>query len=138
MIGDQEAVRRLTTICAGFEDSLIAYRNSGGVMDEGFNVMAELAGWVVRQAKEGDFTCFSELFEDYEAILSDATPDARQVLVIGFMEDLHNLMVRFLKPAEQINPDVLLKYLGPKSRAEWFSQVRFYLQRGETWPGQLA
>lgn len=136
MISEQDAVRRLVLLCPGFHDSLVSYRDSGGSEEESFNFIAELADWVVRQVKARDFTCLAELFTEYEEILSDASPAAWQVLVIGFMEDLHNLTVRF--HTDQIDPDVFLPYLGPKSRAEWFRLVRHYVEWGETWPGQRA
>ena len=136
MISERDAVRRLVLICPGFHDSLVSYRDSGGTEEESFNLIGELAGWVVRQVRARDFTCFIQLFNEYEEVLSEATPDARQVLVTGFMEDLHNLTVRF--HTDQIDPDVFLSYLGPKSRAEWFRLVRHYLEWGETWPGKHA
>lgn len=138
MISEQDAVRRLVMLCPGFHDSLVSYRDSGGTEEESFNFVAQLADWVVRQVKARDFTCFRELFTEYEAILSDASPDAWQVLVTGFMEDLHDLTVRLHKPIDQIDPDVFLPFLGPKSRTAWFSLVRRYIDYGETWPGRTA
>jgi len=138
MISEQDAVRRLVLICPEFHDSLVSYRESGGSDEESFNLIGDLADWVVSQMKAGDYRCFQELFNEYEAILSDASPDARQVLVIGFMEDLHNLTVRFHKQADQMDPDALLPYLGSKSSNEWFTLVRQYLEWGETWPGRHA
>lgn len=79
----------------------------------------------------------AELFNEFESVLVNATEATRHVLVIGFLEDIHNLTVRFHKPAEQIDPDVLLGYFGPKSRSEWFSLVRQYLdwaRRGRVGP----
>ncbi len=136
MISEQDAVRRLITICPGFQDSLAFYTETYGRFDESYNVIGELAKWVVEQMKAHDFACFTELFTEFEGVLANATEDARQVLVIGFLEDVHNLTVRFHRPAEHIDPDVLLPYLGPKSRSEWFSLVRRYLDWGETWPGR--
>jgi hypothetical protein len=138
MISEQDAVRRLVLTCRGFHDSLVSYRDGGGTEEESFNLIGELADWVVRQARARDFTCLKELFAEYETVLSAATPDAQQVLVIGFMEDLHNLTVRFHKPTDQIDPDLFLPFLGPKSRSEWFTLVRRYIEFGETWPGRSA
>jgi hypothetical protein len=136
VIGEHDAVRRLITICPGFQDSLAFYMETYGRLDESYNVIGELAKWVVGQIRGDEFNCFTDLFNEFESVLVNATEDARQVLVIGFLEDIHNLTVRFHKPAEQIDPDVVLRYLGPKSRTEWFLLVRQYLDWGETWPGR--
>ncbi len=136
MISERDAVRRLTTICPGFQDSLASYIETYGRLDESYNVMGELAKWVVGQIEAHESNCFTELFNEFESVLVNATEDARQVLVIGFLEDVHNLTVRLNKPSEQIDPDVLLPYIGPKSRSEWFLLVRQYLDWGETWPGR--
>jgi hypothetical protein len=136
VISEHEAVRRLSAVCPGFEDSLKRYLDTEGRLEEGFNAMAELANWVVGQIRVNDFTCFTELFDEFERVLSDASESAHQVLVIGFLEDVHNLAVWFHKPAERVNPDVLLPYLGPESRLEWFGLVGRYADWGKTWPGR--
>jgi len=53
-----EAVRRMVRVCAGFQPALAAYVESEGRLDEGFNVMGELASWVVAQSRTGAFQCF--------------------------------------------------------------------------------
>jgi hypothetical protein len=79
-----------------------------------------------------------DLFTEFEKVLADADPEARQVLVTGFLEDVHNFTVRFTKPEDQIDPDALLPYLGPKTRSEWFQLVGTYIRWGETWPGRTT
>jgi hypothetical protein len=73
-----------------------------------------------------------------EAILADADEDAWQVLVIGFIEDLHNMTVRLQDASSRSDPDVFLSYLGTRTRAEWFRLVNTYLQWGEQWPGRVV
>ncbi len=138
MITEHDAVRRLVLICPGFHDSLVSFRDSGGNPQESFNLIAELAEAVVVQTKAKDFTCVGDLFTEFEKVLADADPEARQVLVTGFLEDVHNFTVRFNKPEDQIDPDALLPYLGPKTRSEWFQLVGTYIRWGETWPGRTA
>ena len=127
----------MVQVCPGFQNALAAYEDSGGRLDEGFNVMGELASWVVTESKAGAFQCFSELFDELEALLADADGDAWQVLVIGFIEDLHNMTVRLQDPPNRSDPDVFLPYLGMKTRAEWYRLVNTYLQWGEQWPGRV-
>ncbi len=136
MITQHEAARRLIAVCPGFQDSLTRYLDTDGRLDEAYNVMSQLAEWVVGQMRANDFTCFSELFDEFERTLSDADTDARQVLVIGFLEDVHNAAVWFHRPADRADADLLLPYLGPQSRTEWFGLVRWYVARGEPWPGR--
>lgn len=137
-IGEAEAVRRLAQACPGFRDTLAAYEDTGGRLDEGFNVMSELAQWVVEQAKAGAFACFDELFDELEVLLGNSDADARQVLVIGFLEDIHNFTVRLESPATRSDPDAFLAYLGAASRGEWFRLVANYVKWGEAWPGRVA
>jgi|SRR5882672_6751432 len=137
-IDEAEAVKRMVLACPGFHDSLVSYRDSGGNPEEGFNMMSELARWVVGQVSAGDFTCFQELFSELESLLAnDLTNDARDVLVIGFIEDIHNDAVRLRKPDKRIDPDLVFPYLGPKSRATWFELVNHYSKWGESWPGRV-
>lgn len=138
MINEAEVVRRLTQVCPGFAPSLAAYEASEGRLDEAFNVMSELAKWVVTQSKSGSLECFDELFNEFETLLRNADPDAHQVLVIGFMEDIHNFAVRLEEPMKRADPDVFLPYLGVRSRNEWFRLVGTYVQWGERWPGRLT
>ena len=138
MIGEAEAVRRMVQVCPGFQGTLAAYEDSGGRLDEGFNVMAELARWVVAQAKAGALTCLGELFDELEVLLGNTDVDAHQLLLIGFLEDIHNFTVRIQDPESRSDPDVFLPYLGVTSRAEWFRLVANYVKWGETWPGRIA
>jgi len=138
VIGEAEAVRRMVQVCAGFQPALAAYEKSEGRLDEGFNVMGELASWAVALSRRGAFQCFDELFDELEALLADADEDAWQVLVIGFIEDLHNMTVRLQDPSSRSDPDVFLTYLGTRTRAEWFRLVNTYLQWGEQWPGRVV
>jgi len=138
MIGEAEAVRRLLQVCPGFRDTLAAFTDTGGRLDEGFNVMSELARLVVAQAKAGAWACFADLFDELEVLLGNSDADARQVLVIGFLEDIHNFTVRLESPATRSDPDAFLPYLGATSRAEWFRLVANYVKWGEAWPGRIA
>jgi len=94
--------------------------------------------WVVAQSRTGAFRCFDELFDELEVLLADADEDAWQVLVIGFIEDLHNLTVRLQDPSSRSDPDVFLSYLGTRTRAEWFGLINTYLKWGEQWPGRVV
>lgn len=138
MINEAQVVRRLTQVCPGFRSSLAAYEDSGGRLDEAFNVMSELARWAVAQAKAGSFDCFDELFDEFETLLVNADQDAHQVLVIGFLEDIHNFSVRLEEPTNRSDPDAFLPYLRSETRNEWFRLVGTYVQWGEAWPGRLA
>jgi hypothetical protein len=134
---EAEAVKRLMSACPGFDGSFVRYRESGGDVEESYNVVGELAQWVVTQTSNGDFACFKELFAELESLFENPSPDVRQVLVTGFIEDIHNLAVFLEEPHRRVDPDLVLQYLGPASRAAWFELVKRYQQRGESWPGRV-
>lgn len=133
MVTKEEAVRRLVEACTGFADAWHAHVEwwEGEPAGE-YNDLGELAQWVVERMGDKDFECFSTLFNEVETLLTDASIELRTLLVIGFLEDIQNLAAN-----RQIDPDMVLPFLGPEARRGWFELIRMWHgPHGEGWPGQ--
>jgi len=137
VIGEDDAVKRLMQPCPAFADVLREYLSNGGNPNEHYNTLGELARWVVSQVEAGEVHCLRELFNELERLMVNADPEARLVLVIGFVEELQNWCVSYPTPAKRVDPDLFLPYLGPQTRAEWFKLVNGPIWRGRSWPGQV-
>jgi len=119
MLSEDQVVDRLIAICPRFVDSFQAYLNQGGDRNEYYNVMAELARWVGNRLLGQQRGCLQELFDELEALLPHATRPARDVLVIGFLEDIYLGYVRHPGAHSTVNADLFLSFLGPRSRLAW-------------------
>jgi|SRR5579859_1164910 len=125
MISESEAVRRVVSVCPGFQDVWRQHLNFAH--DDGeyihINVVAE---WVVDQVTVGNRECLRELFDEVERILDGASRDVRNLMVIGLLEDIQLFALGKLEPKPGFNPDVVLGLLGPQSRKEWFWLIARY------------
>lgn len=125
MISESEAVRRVVGVCPAFQDVWRQHLNFA--RDEGeyihINVLAE---WVVDQVAADNRECLPELFAEVERILDGASPDVRNLMVIGLLEDIQLFALGKLEPKPGFDPDVVLGLLGPQSRREWFGLIARY------------
>ena len=134
MISESEALRRLVTVCPGFQDVWRQHLNDGGHADGEYVHIGVLAGWVVDRLVEADPECLPELFAEVERVLDGASRDVRNLMVIGLLEDLQLFALGKLEPKPGFDPDVVLGMLGPRSRAAWFDLIARYWDRYE--PGR--
>jgi hypothetical protein len=125
MISGSEAVRRVVSVCPGFQDVWRQHLNFAH--DEGeyihINVLAE---WVVDQATARNLECLPELFAEVERILDGASRSVWNLMVIGMLEDIQLFALGKLEPKPGFDPDVVLGLLGPQSRREWFRLIARY------------
>jgi hypothetical protein len=122
MTGKQEAVRRLVEVCPGFTEAWRVHLESWKGKPAGeYNDLGALADWVVKQIATGEMDCFPQLFREVEELLLGATEELRDLLVIGFLEDLQNVSVN-----NDVDPDVILSFLGRESRKGWFDLIKFW------------
>lgn len=87
-------------------------------------------GWLARQlvssmkaAHTGDFDRF---FLTVEGLLENATTDVRELITVGFLEDLQNSSLNAAIPLEAWEP-----WLGPSTREAWRAVT-------ELWRGKLT
>lgn len=133
MSSNADAVARLIRVCPGFKDRWEAHVVQWERQPAGYyNDLGALAHWVVDRMAVSDLACLPELFREFEAILDGANEDTRDLLVVGFLEDLQNIAAN-----REIEPDLVLPFLGPLSRAGWFELIAsWHGPEGSGWPGQ--
>lgn len=91
-----------------------------------YSIVAELAGHLVARAEANSRAGFSDVFGAVEDGLRDATSDTRDLLIVGFLEDLQNISLNRGVPLES-----WLQWLGPETRSSWTVVERF-------WAGELS
>jgi hypothetical protein len=133
VVEKSQAVERLVAVCSGFNDAWQAHRDWWKGEPAGdYNDLGALAQWVVDRMAAGEHDCFATLFSELEALLSNASPKLRDLLVVGFLEDIQNVSTN-----RGIDPDVVLPFLGRESRRGWFDLIRLWHgPDGTGWPGQ--
>jgi hypothetical protein len=91
-----------------------------------------LANWLVDEMSAGRLDGFSDIFREVEALLAEADEEIRDLLVVGILEDIQNIATN-----RNVDPDLVLPFLGPESRKGWFHLIRYWHEpAGEGWPGQ--
>jgi len=126
-------VRRLIAICPGFAQAWQAHLDWWEGEPAGdYNDVGALAQWVVERIGAGELDCLPALFQDVEAILEDASDELRNLLLVGFLEDVQNVAAN-----TGVDPDVVLPFLGPESRKGWFDLIKFWHgPDGSGWVGR--
>lgn len=56
-----------------------------------YAVLGELAQHLVKQLEAGATAQFDKLFDAIEGLLSSTSPEARELITVGFLEDLQNI-----------------------------------------------
>lgn len=91
-----------------------------------YTVLGELAHRLVAGMQVDQTAQFGGIFDAVERTLSSASPDSRDVIIVGFLEDLQNL---------SLNRNVALTawspFLGPHTREAW-GRLEAY------WSGELS
>ena len=133
MASNQEAVDRLVAVCTGFHETWLQRRDSWGSEQGGhYNDLGALATWMVDQMEARKVGCFDELFDELETLLEDPSAELRDLLVVGFLEDLQNVATN-----RHVDPDIVLPFLGPQARKGWFELIRMWHgDTGSGWPGR--
>ena len=90
-----------------------------------YSVVAELARHLVAQAKNNRSEGFAQVFRAVEVELQDPNAEARDLLIVGFLEDLQTLSLN-----DGLTLESWLPWLGPESRASWSAVERY-------WAGEL-
>jgi hypothetical protein len=138
MVGEADVVDRLLAMCPGFIDSkpFRNYVETDGDMELHYVVLGYFAEWVVQKVSSRNLECLDALFREVEALLKTASEDARQLIVIGFIEDLQDYCVLYPDASDRLDPDLILPLLGPKARSAWFHLIAYLWPiGGRAWPG---
>ena len=132
MASHQDAVDRLVAACPDFAGAWAKHRERWGSESAGhYNDLGALALWVVNRMAAGDVGCFGHLFNELEALIVDSQPELRELLVVGFLEDVQNVATN-----RAVDPDIVLPFLGNESRKGWFELIQtWHGEAGMGWPG---
>jgi hypothetical protein len=82
--------------------------------DEPYNHLGELAQHLVDAMKLGKVDGFAPVFAEVENQLVKASPEARDLIIVGFLEDLQNISENQGVPKTAWTP-----WLGPKTAEAW-------------------
>jgi hypothetical protein len=127
------AVARLVGICPAFNEAWRQHRARWAGKPAGeYNDLGALAHWVVDETAAGRFECFPAIFDELEVLLALADADLRDLLVVGFLEDVQNIATN-----RHVDPDLVLPFLGRETRMGWFELIRMWHgPDGSGWPGE--
>jgi hypothetical protein len=121
MGSESEAAERLIAICPGFQPRWKEHlefdegKRFGGYVDLGV-----LAEWVIDKVIEGDHACMPALFTEVEALLTGASADVRNVVVIGLLEEIHHWLAgSYGDKGFRVDPDLVIPFFGSITKTEW-------------------
>ena len=86
---------------------------------------AALAQVVVDAYSKGQTTCFTELFQEVEAVVAGGAAKEQDLAIVGFLEDLQSAA-----GWAQVEPDVFRRWLGPKSLEAWEGLFKMWEEIG--------
>ena len=115
----------LLAACPSFEPAWTALLEEWRDADEPpvYIALGDLVRHLAHLLGAGDVDAVRRVLDTVEALLQEATDDARQALIVGIIEDLQN---ERLYPAGT-RPADMLPLLGPISRSWWDEVARFWL-----------
>jgi hypothetical protein len=93
--------------------------------DEPYGTMTQLARALVDRMRSGDHECFLALFAKVEHDLA-ADESSRNLLIVGFLEDLQNLSLHAGVPLDHWRT-----WLGPEATAGWDALTK-------VWAGEIS
>jgi hypothetical protein len=82
--------------------------------DEPYNHLGELANHLVDAMKAGKVDGFAPVFAEVERQLKIASPEVRDLIIVGFLEDLQNISLNRELPMTAWTP-----WLGEKTAEAW-------------------
>jgi hypothetical protein len=82
--------------------------------DEPYNHLGQLAHHLVNAMKAGRVDGFTPFFSELEHQLAMASPEARDLIIVGFLEDLQNVSLNGDVPISAWTP-----WLGEKTAEAW-------------------
>lgn len=82
--------------------------------DEPYNHLGQLAQHLVNAIKAGKTDGFAPVFAEVEDQLATASPEVRDLIIVGFLEDLQNISLNRDVPTTAWAP-----WLGKKTAEAW-------------------
>lgn len=117
----QSALHRLNTLCPDYQDvwrdRQTSDRAEGFGPPQAYIQTTDLADWVVRRMSAKQYACFAEFFAEVEDLLATGSHAVREMLTIGLLEDVQNLLGDAQTTSDDI--DELFRFFGPQTREAW-------------------
>jgi hypothetical protein len=128
-VEDHDATARLAVVdkllatCPHLRDSWNQSRTDDDEEPLAYPQAATLAGVVVAALRSGDTSCFKALFEEVERIISAGTPNERELVIVGFLEDLQGAM-----GWAAVDLTEMESWLGPQAREAWIELIKMWAE----------
>jgi hypothetical protein len=127
VMGPDEVLPSLLAAFPEFQETWEAYTTSNLYgPDEPYNDTARLATFLVTRLQATETRGFDRLFEAVDWLLQSGSPTAREILIVGLLEDLQNI---------SLNSSVTLEswgqWLGPTTLEAW-------TKVSDMWDGTLS
>ena len=109
----------------------LGWSPSRGALETGhYIVLAELANHLVDKKRAGQTDGFDDLFNVVETLLGGASPDARDLIIVGFLEDIQNVWLN-------AGGDLAswTRWLGSSTASAWAALIKMW--SGEMPPDQF-
>jgi hypothetical protein len=117
----------------GFEESWRKHLEWWGEKERGdFNDIAEFAQYVVDAYASSKTSELPAVFDTVERILEDGDVSAKELAVIGVLEDIQTIACN-----RPFGPNAFVKWLGPLSREAWTEIDQLWRAGGGSLAGVL-
>ena len=131
-LSQADAVSLLVRACKEFQPAWEKHQQEWGAEPAGhYNDLGALATWLVTEVGAGRTECLRAVARVFEDLLATRDRELRELLVVGFLEDVQNVAVN-----GGLSPDIFGVALGPRGRMAWDELVVLWHGKDRSgWPG---
>ena len=122
-VGRLAVIERLLATCPQLRDRWQQSRTDDDDEPLSYPQAATLAEVVVEAFQAGDTLCFEALFAVVEGVIETGTPDERELVIVGFLEDLQGAL-----GWAGLEQDAMERWLGPQAREAWIELHKFWAE----------
>jgi hypothetical protein len=112
--GVDPLISRLLTACPELEEAWAQERTDDQEEPLPYMQAAALAQVVAAAYSRGQTACFPALFGEIESVVTAGTPEQRDLVVVGVLEDLQGAL-----GWAGLDADAMREWLGPNSLQAW-------------------
>lgn len=131
-LSQADAVGLMVTACKEFQPAWEKHQGWwGGERAGHYNDLGALATWLVAEVGAGRTECLRAVARVFEDLLATRDRELRDLLVVGFLEDVQNVAVN-----GGLSPDIFGLALGPRAQMAWDELVVLWHGKDRSgWPG---
>jgi hypothetical protein len=116
-------VSRLLAMCPHMKQRWQEVRTDDDEEPLAYIQAASLAEVVVEAFQAGDTECFKALFEEVEDVIGSGTSDQRELVIVGFLEDLQGAL-----GWAGLELNAMERWLGPQARDSWIELIEMWAE----------